>query len=118
MIERQIRYNFRTNSGDQVPVRHRWTFFIVNEPKEIRRIRERIYNQLQPIDNLRDLDSGLIRGSGGLHYDFFSFSTDKSKIERPDEIYLSRKFKKDRDLWERGEVSLDRYLNSILDGKK
>src|SRR4030042_6904513 len=106
MIERQVRYNLKTTLGEQISTRHRWTFLIINEPREIERIRERIYLQLEPIADLRNLDNSLIESSGGLHYDFFSFSTYKSRIERPDKIYNSKKFKKDRDLSERDEARL------------
>jgi hypothetical protein len=119
MIERQVRYNFKTDFGEQEEfTRHRWTFLIINEPKEINRIRERIYEQLQPIVEPKNLDNGLITRSGGLHYDFFSFSTQKSRIERPDKIYHSKKFKKDRDLSERDAVCLAKYLQPILTGRK
>jgi len=118
MIDRQIRYNFETNTGDQIPARHRWTFLIINEPKEIRRIKERIYKQLQMITDFTELDSGLIRGSRGLYYYFFAFSSDKAHIEDKTKIYSSKNFRQDRDLWERGKISLDTYLNSILSGKK
>lgn len=120
MIERQVRYNFKTDTGDQVPTgaRYRWTFFVVNEPREVKRIKERVYSQLGPIMNLNDLDSGLVKGSGGLHYDFFSFSTDKADIEDKTKIYSSKRFRKDRDLWERSLEGLETYFQSVLSGKK
>ena len=106
MVERQVRYNFKTDTGEKVYARHRWVFLIINEPREIKRIRERIYKQLQMITDLRDLDSGLIKSSGGLYYDFFAFSTDKSCMENPDKIYKSKKFKQDRNLYERDIAGL------------
>ena len=119
MVERQVRYNFRTNTGEQdFFTRHRWTFLIINEPREIERIRERIYEQLQPVVDLKNLDDGLIKHSEGLHYDFFSFSSEKGKIEEPQKIYASKRFKKDRDLIERDEVGLAKYLEPVLLGRK
>ena len=48
MIERQIRYNFRTETAEQEEfTRHKWIFLIINKPEEIRRIRERIYGGTQ-----------------------------------------------------------------------
>ena len=118
MLERQVRYNLKTETGEQENIRHRWTFLIINESREIGRIRERIYQQLEPIVELKNLSEGLIEYSNGLHYDFFSFSTNKGKIERADKIYDSKKFKQDRDLFERDEIGLIRYLTPILDGRK
>ncbi|NMB66743.1 hypothetical protein GYA25_01645 [Candidatus Woesearchaeota archaeon] len=114
MIERQIRYNYKTETGEQIYLRHRWVFCIINEPREIQRIREKIYLELSPIEDLRNLYEGLISKSGGLHSDFFSFSTDKFKIENPKKIYNSKKIYKDRNLQEKDEAGLERYLNSLL----
>jgi hypothetical protein len=116
MLERQVRYNFKTTTGEQEPTRHRWTFMIINEPREIRRIRERIYFELQPIADLKELGTGNILFVG-LHYDFFSFSSSTSQINPP-KIYDSKKFKKDRDLTERDELGMLTYLTSIIQGRK
>lgn len=119
MIERQIRYNFKTNTTEQdIFTRYRWVFLIINEPREIDRIREKIYFQLAPVQEVRNLDKGLINSSGGLHYHFFSFFSEKGKIEEPSKIYNSNNFKKDRDLSERDEIKLTKYLDSILTGRK
>lgn len=118
MIERQVRYNIKTETGEQEFARHRWTFLIINEPREINRIRERIYQELTPIVELKNLDNELIPCSKGLHYDFFSFFTYKNRIEELGKIYKSRKFKRDRDLYERDDVGLSRYLQPILEGRK
>ena len=116
-VERQVRWNKVTNIGEQEVVPYRWTFMIINEPTEIERIRQRVYDYMEPVDEPRSLDEGLIEGSRGLHYDFFSFSTDKSRINNPGEIYGGR-FLKDRDLIESDEVGLARYLEPILKGRK
>ena len=121
MIERQVRYNLKTTSTAEQDfyTRHRWTFLIINEPREISRIRERVYQQLEPIVDFRTLGEDLIPNSGGLHYDIFSFSSIKGKIEYPEKIYDNpKKFKKDRDLNERDEMGLANYLQPILEGRK
>ena len=97
MLDRQVRYNVSTTLGEQEFVRHRWTFMVINEPREIKRIREKIYLELDPIIDLKELYHEPIQGSGGLHCDFFSFSTSKGRIDSPTKIYNSKKFKKDRD---------------------
>ena len=118
MVDRQVRYNLSTTTGEQESARHRWTFMIINEPREIGRIREKIYSQLEPIVDLKELYQGLIESSKGLHYDFFSFSTFKGKLESPSKIYASKKMIKDRDLTERDDVGLERFLRAILEGRK
>ncbi|MFZ1970940.1 MAG: hypothetical protein WAU65_02040 [Candidatus Nanoarchaeia archaeon] len=115
-IDRQVRYNTKTGTGDQELARHRWTFLIINTPDEISRIRERIYQQLKPM-NHRSLDEGLIVSSGGIHYDFFSFSSERGAIPEPSKIFRSNKLRKDRNLYERDEIGLEKYLNSIIAGK-
>ncbi len=121
MIERQVRYNLKTASTAEQDfyTRHRWTFLIINEPREIGRIRERIYQQLEPIVDFRTLEENSIPNSEGLHYDIFSFSSIKGKIEHPEKIYDNpKKFKKDRDLRERDDIGLANYLRAILEGRK
>ena len=116
MIERQVRYNIHTYTGEQEFERHKWTFMVINTPTEIERIRERIFRQLKPI---RDGGFGkdILPDSDGLHYDCFWITSEFGKIEE-DKIYASKKIKLDRDLFERDEISLNRYLNSILQGRK
>jgi len=118
MVDRQVRYNLSTTTGEQESARHKWIFMIINEPREIKRIRERVYFQLEPIVDLKELYSGQIESSRGLHYDFFSFSTFRGKIDSPSKIYDSKNFKKDRDLMERDDVGLERFLRAILEGRK
>ncbi len=118
MVDRQIRYNLKTDTTLQELARHQWIFLVINEPTEITRIRERIYAQLKPYDDFRNLHSGSIPLSDGLCYDFFSFLSEHGRIEEPDKIYRSRKFKLDRDLVLRNDVGLAQYLKPILDGRK
>jgi len=118
MVDRQIRYNLETDITLQELAKHHWIFLVINESTEIARIRERIYRQLKPYDDFRNLHSGEIPHSGGLCYDFFSFFSEMGKIEEPDKIYRSKKFKLDRDLVIRNDVGLEQYLKPILEGRK
>jgi hypothetical protein len=118
MIHRQVRWNYATDPIEQARTRYRWTFLIVNEPTEIGRIRGRIYEQLQPIVDLSEIDSGQISGTDGLGYEAFSFSTDKSRINRSGKIYRSSHFKRDRDLRQRSDVEFQKFLLPILEGRK
>jgi|WetSurMetagenome_2_1015567.scaffolds.fasta_scaffold115964_2 hypothetical protein len=121
MIDRQVRYYRSTTTGEQEAARHKWTFLIINEPREINRIRERVYNGLYEIVNLKQLYDEPIQGSDGLHFQVFSFSSSKGIIEEPNKIYRSKKFKLDRDLrtLENGtDVECESYLRAILEGRK
>jgi hypothetical protein len=118
MIERQVRYYRTTETGEQESTRHKWTFMIINEPREIGRIKERIYTELYPIAELKSLYHEPLEFSGGLQCDFFSFLSSKGKIERPEKIYKSKNLKADRDLTVRADVECERFLMAILDGRK
>jgi len=54
-----------------------------------------------------------------LYYDYFSFNSELGKIENPEKIYKSKNFIKDRDLTRgKNEADLERYMHSIILGKK
>lgn len=117
MIERLVRYSILTSTVEQEFERHEWYFLIINEPKEIRNIRERIFKQLEPINLDKEL-KGTIKNSRGLHYDYFRLTSQKGKFENPDKVYYSKKFKQDRALYKRDEQSLINYLTSLEQGRK
>lgn len=114
VVKRQIKYNIRTETGEQTRCRHRWTFLIINESREIERIRGRIYKHLKPVEDMREIDDFGIKGTNGLHCNLFSFSTDKSDVVNPEKIYDSDNFRRDRDLREDDVGKLDKYLSRIL----
>lgn len=118
-VDRQVRYNVRTDIAAQAKerARYEWTFLVVNVPTEITRIEERIFQKLRP-DEVRKLESGKIKFSGGIHYDFLAFNSDVGRIDEPSEIYRSSKIRKDRDLSPRKDIELTDYLQQILDGRR
>jgi len=111
---RQIRYNFQTSTDEQDEARHKWTFLIVNQPREIARIRQRIYEQFQPIVDIRENDRGTISKSRGLQYEVFSFSSPTSDFQDKSKIYDSPNFKRDRNLTDRSDEKLQSYLQKVL----
>ncbi|VVB84040.1 Uncharacterised protein [uncultured archaeon] len=117
MLERQIRYNRFTSTAEQEFERHKWIFLVINEPRELSRIKERIFSQLKPI-SFKKLGYSAIPLSGGLYYDYFSFTSERGEIEEPNKIYHSKKFKQDRDLTEKRELELLKYLEPIFEGRK
>ena len=115
MIRRQIRWNMTTDSGEQIRNRHRYIFAVINEPREIGRIRERILEQLSPADEFNAICDYVIPGTDGLHCGIFSFSSDRGKIEHPERIYKKPLFfRKDRDLVEETESELFHYLERLV----
>jgi hypothetical protein len=110
-IQRQIRYNMKTDPGEQISMRHRWVFLVINDPRETERIKQKIYTELAPVDDLNEIDSGLIRNSRGLHYSLFALSSEKGKIESPESIYRSSNFRRDRNLREQFPRGLSVLFN-------
>ena len=111
-IQRQIRYNLFTDPGEQVLLRNRWVVAILNEPREIRRIEQRFYEQLSHVDDVNVHYYSLIKGSG-FYCKIISFSSEKSKILSPEKIYASSNFRRDRGLVERSEVDLESYVKNL-----
>jgi hypothetical protein len=115
MVERQLRYNKFTDTGEQTPLRHRWTFAILNEPREIERIEQRLFNQLSHCDDLRTNYEKSIKSSGGLYIKIISFSSEKGRIANPQKVYdQPKKFKKDRDLRDVAEEKLENYVKRLI----
>jgi hypothetical protein len=70
MVERKIVYSWEIES--KTPQIFQYHFLIQNESREIRQIEEKLFAQLEPLEEPQTIASGLIRGSGGVHYDLFS----------------------------------------------
>ena len=114
MIERQVRWYMKTDTGDQIELRHRYTIAVLNQPREIDRIRQRFLFALTPADDFIENYDCLIPGSNGLHINIFSFSSRQGEIKHPEEIYDSPNFIKDRNLSDRGEEKLENYARSLI----
>jgi hypothetical protein len=115
MVERLVRWNFKTDSGEQERARHRYTFAIVNAPREISRIKEKIFDELAMIDGFREICDYPIPNSNGLHCEVFSFSTEVGRIRNPGRIYANlNQFRKDRDLYERDEGEMIPYIERLV----
>jgi len=101
----------KTDVGEQVPQRHRWTVALVNAPRQISLIRERLLSELSPVSDIEEHFEMAIPKSRGLHFEAFSFSSDRGKIERPERVYNSRRLHYDRNLSVvRDEASWEEYL--------
>lgn len=115
MINRGVRWNVKTDTGEQERSRHRYTFAIINAPREINAIKEKIFRQLETIAEFRDIIDYPIPGSNGLHCEVFSLSSDVGTIRRPAEIYGNiNQFRRDRNLFERDECEMIPYVERLL----
>jgi len=123
---RQIRYNIETDTAEQETLRHRWTFFILNEQTEIKRIKERCISKLSQnsefnkADDYQELAENSIPKTGGLHYLAFAVSSTKGDLTSSDKgkIYTRpQKFTLDRRLTpEKNDIWFDTiYLPSLLE---
>jgi len=108
-MKRKLHYNSVVASGEQLIQRVRWTFAILNEPREIERLEQKLFRQLYPADDLIVHYESLVEGSGGLHCKILSVSSDVGGIN-PKEVYDSPNFKRDRDLFEREEDCWESYV--------
>lgn len=115
VVRREVRYNKHTDTAEQVVWRYRYTVAVVNQPREISRIRQRFIDQLVPVGEMRDIYNLQIPGTNGLHCAIFSFSTNKGIIENPEKIYDSDNFIQDRSLGERDEREYDRWARTLVD---
>jgi hypothetical protein len=108
---RKVRYSVRTDTSEQVEgdLRHTWTVAIVNEPREVRRIRDRLYAQLSPCaDEFQRYDS-IVPGSRGLHCNIFTFNSASAKFIDTTKIY-NADIRRDRTLSELPDSGLDNYV--------
>jgi len=115
MVDRKVRWNRFTDTEDQVPLRYTYVVAILNEPREIERIKERFIGQMAPADEFYELCDVPIQNSGGLHCLVFSFLSGCGSILYPEKIYGNRdQFKKDRDLSGRDTASSISYVERLV----
>jgi len=102
---RQIRYYIITNTGIQERPRHKWTFCIINESKEIDRIKQRILRTLAPASDFETLGVGQIKHSKGLQYKAFSIKSDKGELNLDERQHIYQV--------DKSQFGLDRGLERI-----
>jgi hypothetical protein len=113
MVSKQVRYSVGTRTGEQENCRHQWTFLIIDTPREIVEKKERIYLQLSPIIEFKDLYRGAINAD--LSYSFFSFFGSQGRLENPG--LISKTLRVDSKLFVQNDVSLERYLQTVIKGR-
>lgn len=75
MTNRKIRWYKRSEDS---PERHHYNFLIINQPREITGIKQKLYDQLQPIIEEREIEQGVVEG---LHFKLFTLETITSQID-------------------------------------
>jgi len=98
----------------EIPQLFGWNFLIINHPREIKMINNRICYALEIIKEERKIDEGLIRNSEGLHYSLFTLYSPTIKINF-NEVYGGLT-KKDRRLQKRETIDgwnyfIDKIVN-------
>jgi len=107
-MQRQIRYNWQRSKDN--PNMLTWFFLIINESREIARIENKIYRELEQIINERKQIKGV--RIDGLKFKLISFDSPKIKIKKR-KIYRSKKIYRDRDLYERQDPDgLENYIRA------
>ena len=88
--QRQLLWNVKSiPEGD--PPQQSWIFVIVNEPREIKIIEQRIREELSPTDQQQTVTRGLIQRSDGLHYK--AITVDSYKRTTPEDVNLRAIYK-------------------------
>jgi len=84
-MDRQLRY---WRHSEPNPERHYWHFLIINNPREIALIKNKLNQELAPVVEEyvpglpgRPAHSGLIHSSEGLHYDLFGVVSTVPEID-------------------------------------
>jgi len=115
MVRRGIRWNKSTDTAEQAEVRYRYVFAIINSATEVRRIKEKIWEQLGTICELNQITDYLIPHSRGLHCNMFAFSSPVAEMRNPRDIYDNpSSFRFDRDLLERTEIDSLPYIERLV----
>jgi len=68
-------------SSSSIPERHYWTFLLINENREIKQIRQKLKDQLEPIVAEKSIDRQEILGHPGFFYDIFTLESTSPKID-------------------------------------
>ena len=115
MVDRQVLWNREIDEGEQVRMRYRYTVAIVNEPREIKKIRRRFLEQLARAEDVTNIHNSTIPNTNGLHLDIFSFSSEQPLINYPSKIYdVHERFKRDQNLTEKDEKELGPYIDRLV----
>lgn len=113
-VERQIRWKVNTDTGDQTIGRSLWTFLVIDDPRNIDRIREKLYQKLSPVE-VSDLAQFCIRGTRGIYYSAFTVASDVIDLDAPSKRFVGSAWHYDGKISPKREQEwFDNYVNGVL----
>ncbi len=115
MIEKQVRYNIKSNPQESEFSANRWTFMVIDTLYGIKNLEREIYSQFERIVEPKTLYVTTIDASRHLYSKFFSFSTSEGKIAQPNRIHSSLTL--DKNLNEGDDIGLEKFLKELSKAK-
>jgi len=113
MVREQLRY-YVSNLEEGIN-EFFWNFLIINKEREQKQISDKIRFQLAPVIEENEIDEGLIRGSGGLHYCIRSMVSPKYEIDFSS-VYKG-KIENDRRLQPKKQSNYEKLIDLVSSGK-
>ena len=94
-----------------------WNFLIINEPREIRIIKDKLCYALEVVEEEREIDYDMVKSSDRLHYGLFTLFSPTAKIDFRN-VYQGRVYK-DRRLQKResGLIGWSHLIEQIVSGE-
>ena len=92
-----------------------WNFLLINEEREAKAIYDKICDELEVVEERKEIDSGAIPNSGAIHYDLFTLYSPKVCIDFS-KIYEGC-VKKDRRLQRRySKEGWNQFIDLVVSG--
>ena len=110
--ERQVRYNYKRANN---PECNEWWFLIINQNREIRYIKSKIYKLLEPILNeFKDIE-GIVKGEN-LRYLLINFES-RTSFKKHQLKGIYKRVIRDPKLYNRESPDgLENYIINLLEG--
>ncbi|MFA4953547.1 MAG: hypothetical protein WC584_04960 [Candidatus Pacearchaeota archaeon] len=101
--ERRLHYNMAAETPPENIFL--WYFLIINESREIERIKQRMFEELKPVHEEIPFDNGNIGNSHGLRYSLFCLKSSRNEMDFS-QVYSGRLIKDRRLYWRESNFSL------------
>ena len=111
-IARKVRYNVKTEPGEQANGRHRWTFAVVDDLEGVEAVQEELIQQLHPI-KCTLIYQGSIPGSEGVLGRIYFILSDVGELKHPQRIASRKRLEHDPALTEGDDVDGMFYTNKL-----
>ena len=110
---RQIRFNKKTDTGDQALWKYQHTFFILNTTEQIKIIQGKILEALSQCDELEELESGILIPTKSLHGKLITLKSNTTEIKDRSRVYNTEAWHYDRTLKPMNDVQFDIYCDKF-----